>query len=638
MTIDTTGYATHALAAPVTPGVTRLTPLAITAAALDPTGFWGQRQALNADAIIEHCLYWMDRVRWTGNFDAAVEGRLPRDRGGREFADSDVYKLIEAMSWEVGRTGDAALDATIRSLVARIGRAQEPDGYLNTNFGRPGQAPRYSDLEWGHELYNYGHLLQAAVARTRASGRDKLFEIAERVADHVCAEFGVNARNGICGHPEIELGLVEFARLTGNDAYRDQAALFIERRGHGILADIEFGRSYFQDDMPVRYATVLRGHAVRALYLAAAAVDVAVDTADDDLLRAIELQWANTVARRTYLTGGTGSHHQDEAFGQDFELPNDRAYCETCAGVALVMLSWRLLLATGDPKYSDLIERALYNVVATSPAADGRSFFYTNTLHQRTPGDVPAVDEQSPRASSSLRAPWFDVSCCPPNVARTLASLGGYVATTTAGGIQLHQYATGVVRAEAPTGPAELAVSTRYPRDGEISVTVLDAVEGAPWTLELRVPAWASGATLRFRGETRVVEPGVASTTAVFAKGEEVVLSLPVQPRFTFPDQRIDADRGTVAVERGPEVYCLESTDLGGRHVDDFVVSTATPPREVDGRVEVDGVLETRGAQAWPFTGVPISSNAVDACRATLVPYHDWANRGPSTMRIWLRT
>lgn len=403
---------------PAVPSAGVLRPLGIGEVAIKG-GFWGDRQLLNATAIIEHCEKWVEVMGWTGNFDAAVEGRLPRDRRGREFSDSDVYKLLEAMAWEIRRRGDQDMDSRFRALVERIAPVQEPDGYLNTMFGRPGQPPRYSDLQWGHELYCFGHLIQAGIARGRTYGHDLLVQIALRAADHVCEVFGENGIASVDGHPEIEVALAELARYTGNRRYLEQARVFIERRGHGVLGDIELGASYYQDDVPVREATVLRGHAVRALYLAAGAADVAVETADDELLEAVARQTLNTLARRTYITGGMGAHHEGESFGLDYELPPDRAYSETCAGVGSVMLNHRMLLATGDVTYADAIERALFNVVATSPAADGQAFYYTNTLHQRVAGTVPADAVASPRASSSLRAAWFEVSCCPTNVART---------------------------------------------------------------------------------------------------------------------------------------------------------------------------------------------------------------------------
>jgi DUF1680 family protein len=599
-------------------------------------GFWADRQVLNGSAIIEHCERWVEAMGWTGNFDAAVEGRLPEARRGREFSDSDVYKLIEAMAWEIGRTGDQDMDRRLRALVDRIAAVQEPDGYLNTKFGRPGQAPRYSDLQWGHELYCYGHLIQAAVARGRTTGRDLLVEIAIRAADHVCATFGPDGIASVDGHPEIEVALVELARFTGEQKYLDQARLFVERRGHGVLGDIEFGAAYYQDDVPVRDAEVLRGHAVRALYLAAGAADVAVDTDDDGLLEAVTRQTLTTLARRTYLTGGMGAQHEGESFGQDFQLPPDRAYSETCAGVAAVLLGQRLLLATGDPTYADAVERTLYNVVATSPAADGRAFFYTNTLHQRVPGTVPDPDVPSPRASSSLRAPWFEVSCCPTNVARTLASLGAYVATVDDDGLQVHQYADCEIRTELPGGePVDVRVETGYPVDGDIRVEVLEAPD-RPWTLTLRVPQWAGdGATLATADGKEEVGPGSASVTRAFRPGDVVRLTLPVSPRWTWPHPRIDAVRGSVAVERGPLVLCLESVDLGAS-VNEVRVDTAVPPQDRGGVPHVRVGTVPESDPAWPYGTAPADTDRPQMREVPLVPYHSWGNRGPSTMRVWL--
>ncbi|OZM75774.1 glycoside hydrolase family 127 protein [Pseudonocardia sp. MH-G8] len=632
-----TGTTARAGARPVAPARGRLRPLAQGEVEITG-GFWGQRQEVNATATLEHCQEWMERVGWIGNFRAAVEGRVATDRRGREFSDSDVYKLVEAMAWEVGRTGDPAVDERLRDLVATIAAAQEDDGYLGTKFGRPGQGPRWSDPEWGHELYCIGHLVQAAVARARTSDDTALLDIARRAADHVCEVFGPGGAPGIDGHPEIEPALVELARLSGEQRYLEMAAEFVERRGHQRLADIEFGRAYFQDDVPVREATVLRGHAVRALYLAAGAVDVAVETGDPDLLAAIERQWEATVARRTYLTGGMGSHHQDESFGDDHVLPPDRAYCETCAGVASVMLSWRLLLATGNPRYADLAERTLFNVVATSPAPDGRAFYYVNTLHQRRPGVAAPLDRETPRAGSSLRAPWFSVSCCPTNVARTLASLDTYLATVDDDGLQLHQYADARISTRLPDGrPVGVEVATTYPDGGRVTVRIAETAD-APWTLTLRVPSWGAGATVTDGDGRRAAGPGSVSVHRRFAVGEEIQLDLPVGPRFTEPDPRIDAVRGCVAVERGPLVLCVESTDLpDGRHVDDVRVDPDRPPRD-DGGVTAAGVLVEQADGEWPYRPSGRPSPAAEPAAIPLAPYHSWATRGPSTMRIWLPT
>ncbi|WP_456786747.1 glycoside hydrolase family 127 protein [Cellulomonas sp. P5_C5] len=634
MTMTTT---TTTAATPVAPSHGTLRPLGLDDVRITG-GFWAQRQAVNGTASLAHIEHWMEREGWIPNFDVAAAGTLSDlDRGGREFSDSEVYKLLEAMAWEIGRTDDTALDGRFRALVGRIAAAQEADGYLNTNFGRPGQRPRYSDLEWGHELYCFGHLFQAAVARarTRPDADDGLLAIARRAADHVVEAFGPDGIASVCGHAEIEPALAELGRATGERRYLDQAALFVERRGTGTLADIELGRAYYQDDVPVRDATVLRGHAVRANYLAAGAVDVAVETDDDDLLDALTTQWENTVARRTYVTGGQGSQHEGEAFGYDFVLPADRAYSETCAGVGSVMFSWRLLLAQGLPRYADLIERTLFNVVATSPSHEGTAFYYTNTLHQRVPGTVPPTDVASPRASSSLRAPWFAVSCCPPNVARTLASLAAYVATTDDEGLQLHQYAPARIRTALADGRrVELDVETAYPGDGVVRVTVA-TTEDRPWTLTLRVPSWAAGAELRTPEGVQPTTPGTVSVHRRFAAGDVVELHLPMAPRVSSPDPRIDAVRGCVVVERGPEVLALESVDVDGTDVSRVRVDLGAGLREVDGRVLATLVTVAPADDAWPY-GSPSTDADRPRSEAPLIAYHDWANRGPSTMRVWL--
>ncbi|KXK61187.1 hypothetical protein AWW66_14860 [Micromonospora rosaria] len=607
-------------------------------------GFWAERQSVNAVASLPHIEHWLEREGWIRNFDLAARGDLAGERRGREFADSEVYKFLEAVAWEIGRGGDPGLESRFRSVVRRVAAAQEPDGYLNTRFGGRGQAPRWSDLEWGHELYCVGHLLQAAVARarTRPGADDGLVEVARRAADNVCETFGPDGVTGLCGHPEIETALVEFARVTGDDRYLAQAALFVDRRGHGLLGDVEFGRQYFQDERPVRAATVLRGHAVRANYLAAGAVDVAVELKDAALLEAVRTQWRATVARRTYVTGGQGSRHQDEAFGDDWVLPADRAYSETCAGIGSVMLAWRLLLADGDVRYADLIERTLFNVVATSSSTDGRAFFYTNTLHRREIGSVPDADRPSLRAAASLRAPWFEVSCCPTNVARTLASLAAYVATADDEGLQVHQYLPGTIAHRLADGPdLRVTVLTGYPHDGVVRVRV-DSDDDRPWSLSVRVPGWATrGATVTVDAGTRPVGPGTVTERRVWRRGDEVVLRLPMTPRFTYPDPRIDAVRGCVAVERGPVVLALESVDVaGGGSVDDLRVDTRQPPRVVDGRVTVRCRRIRPREDEWPYRGTPAPPDPVDADldEVALVAYHAWANRGPSTMRVWLPT
>ncbi|MEV0595337.1 glycoside hydrolase family 127 protein [Nonomuraea cavernae] len=627
------------MANPVLPSSGVLSPLGLDDVRLAP-GFWGGRVTLNRDVTIAHCQEWMEREGWIGNF----RGRRPRR--GREFSDSEIYKLLEAMAW--------AGHPDLTPLAETVARAQEGDGYLNTRW----TGNRYSDLEWGHELYCYGHLIQAGVARLRNHGEDRLTEVARRAADHVCRRF--MDTNETCGHPEIEMALVELYRATGAERYLEMARRLVERRGLPALGEIHLGRAYFQDDLPVRQAQVFRGHAVRALYLASGAVDVAVETGDEALLKAIEAQWERTVARRTHLTGGMGSRHADESFGEDYELPPDRAYSETCAGIASIMLAHRLLLATGDARYADVAERTLYNVLATAVALDGRSFFYANPLRVRVPAEP--LDGVNHAAEGGLRSPWFDVSCCPNNIARTLASFAAYVATADPGGIQIHHYTPGEIR----HGSLALRVETGYPWSGEVTVRVLSDASGR---VSLRVPPWATGATLSRTSSAgspegspdsasggsavRTVAPGYATVEGEWRAGDVIRLELPMKARWTFPDRRVDALRGSVAVERGPLVYCAESVDDEPPLADVAARVTVPPavaaaaavvpdgegPIEVEMRVEmgveIAAVLGAPDADEWPYRAEPDPVGGADTT-LRLVPYHRWGNRGPATMRVWL--
>ncbi|MGA1835831.1 beta-L-arabinofuranosidase domain-containing protein [Herbiconiux sp. 11R-BC] len=626
-----------ALGGPVVPSTSILRPL--TQQEISVTGgFWGHQQQLNATVVIEHCLSWIERIGWLGNFDRAAAETIGSDHAGIEFVDSEVYKLLEAMAWELGREPNPELEQSYRTVVARVAAAQEADGYLHTSFGRSGQPPRYSNLEFGHELYSFGHLLQAAVARLRTGHDDELPAVARRLADHVYREFGPDGRVAVCGHPEIEPALAELSRATGDARYLELARLFVERRGTGTLAPIPFGAEYFQDDVPVRDATILRGHAVRALYLASGALDVAVEDGDGELRDAVAEQWENTVARRTYITGGMGSHHLDEAFGADYELPSDRAYSETCAGIASVMLGWRLLLETGDEKYAELMERTLLNNILASPREDGRAFFYTNTLHQRVAGVEPDENEVSVRALSSLRAPWFEVSCCPTNVARTLASVDLYFATATDAGVQLHQYGEYALDVDLASGARIRAhLTSGYPFDGAVTVT-FDADTAGEIELGLRIPVWARrGATVTAGGSTTPATQPVHTVRGRFAAGDSVLLELPLEPRFTTAHPRVDAVRGQVAVERGPLVLAVESTDLpGDLDTEHVVVDTEVAPVATARGARVR-MLPRDGAAdqaSWPYASAVVEGEAA-GIHVDYLPYHAWGNRGPSTMRVW---
>ena len=494
-------------------GASRLRP--IDAAGIRVTGgFWGERLASNRTRTIPHGLEQLEASGALGNFRHAARGS-GRYVGGLDdagltfpFLDSDVYKWLEAAGWELGRAPDPTLADGAGSVIALIEAAQRADGYLNTFVQLSGHEP-YQDLQWGHELYCIGHLLQAAVAWQRALGDERLMTVAVRAVGHIDAALGEGQREGIGGHPEIEMALVEAYRTTGRDELLALARLFVERRGHGLLGDGRLGRRYWQDHEPVRVAPTVAGHSVRQMYLECGVVDVAVETADDELLAAVLRRWEDMWATRTYLTGALGSRHRDEAFGDPFELPPDRAYAETCAAIGSVMLAWRLLLATGEERFADAIERTLYNAVLSGLSLDGSAFFYTNPLQLRDRSVVTGT-------ASARRQSWYPCACCPPNLMRTLSTFEQRLATTDDHGIQLHQLASGDHRhrawgsARPVAGRDSDALAGFAPgRGGGGAVDAL--VARGPGTAVARIGRRPCG---RRGGRLRTLEPAASRSSA----------------------------------------------------------------------------------------------------------------------------
>ena len=597
-------------------------------------GFWADRQRLNRDVLLPDGRRRLEEAGNLENLRRAARG----DRGGFRgmvFADSDVHKWLEAAGWELQRDRSDALAHGADELIELLADAQEDDGYLNSWYRLMAERDeRFTRLAWDHELYCAGHLIQAGVAHARGRGHGALLAVARRFADHVDAVFGPARRHGTPGHPQVETALVELFRLTGDRRYLDLAGFFVDERGRGTLQPATFGASYFPDHVPVRDQRQIAGHAVRALYLAAGVTDLYLETGERALLDVMEAQWDDMTARKTYLTGGVGAHHQDEAFGDPYELPPDRCYGETCAAIASVMWSWRMLLATGAARYADLIERTLFNGFLAGLALDGSGYSYVNPLQVRD-------EHHDPVERGARRRRWYECACCPPNVMRLLASLQHYVATTDAAGLQLHQYASGRFGA----GVA-VEVRTGYPWDGRIEVEVVDA-DGREWTLSLRVPAWAAGARLVVQGEER--DPGApgdyARVRRRWARGERVLLELPMAPRLVAPHPRIDAVRGCLAIERGPLVYCLEHADApAGARLDDLVLDASAPLRDVARPELLGGVVAVaaRGAHrpasgdGWPYTSPPVAAaGAAEPLSLLAVPYALWGNRGDGPMRVW---
>ncbi|MEV5436637.1 beta-L-arabinofuranosidase domain-containing protein [Streptomyces sp. NPDC052682] len=616
------------------------------AAGID-AGFWHARREVNARVSLPQGPELLESAGNLHNLRIAAGTARGEFQGAYPFVDSDVHKWLEAASWQLAQGGQEDLAAHVDRVIGLVAAAQQPDGYLNTWFQLREGGKRYTDLRWGHELYCAGHLIQAAVAHHRSTGRPELLDVAVRFADHIDSVFGPPGSgkplDGVDGHPEVETALVELYRETGERRYLDLAGYFVDRYGHGLLG----GEAYCQDRVPLRAAETVEGHAVRQLYLLAAAADLATETGDAELREAAERLWHAMTTTKTHLTGGVGAHHDQEDFGDPYELPNERAYCETCAAIASIQWSWRMALLTGRARYSDLIERTLYNGFLAGVSLDGERWLYVNPLQVRDGHTDPGGDQ------SARRTRWFRCACCPPNVMRLLASLEHYLSSSTEDGLQIHQYVTGTYTADG----IRVRAATDYPWHGTIALTVEETPADRSWTLSLRIPQWAGDFRVRCGGETYdgPAEDGWLRLERSWAPGDQVVLELPLEPRLTAADPRVDAVRGCVAIERGPLVYCLEQVDHPGGGLDDIVLDT-TRPLAVKHRPDLLGGVTTVVAAGrrrhlpdpgwWPYSPAGTSAGTADASarhdgdpvELTAVPYYAWANRDDGSMRVWLPT
>lgn len=607
---------------PVDPiNATTLRPLPLDGVRIT-NGFLHRLQRENGRTSIRQGYEHLEHEKAWHNLENAAARRLGEPYHGPVFEDGEAFKWLEAVAWEEGRQPAADLDEWLARYSALAFAAQADDGYLATFNQVGGMRGRYELMSHDHEIFNMATMIQAAVARYRATGRVDLLEVARRAADHIDATFGWGKREEVCGHPLIEMALVELYRVTSERRYLELASYFVEKRGHGTLADPshhKFPFTYFSDRIPVRETVYPEGHAVRAVYFASGATDVAIETADSELLEALRRQWDNMVEAKMYLNGSLGSRWEGEAFGDPYELPTDRGYGETCAAIASIQWSWRLLLATGEAKYADLIERQLYNAVLSGVSLDGSKYFYVNALQVRA--DAVASDSKMP---ASGRHEWFGCSCCPTNLMRTVSTIHQYVATTSNGGVQIHQFAAADVR----SGETLLRMQSGYPWDGDIVLEVVE-VGTDQWELAIRIPGWAAGAALEINGDAIFAPAGdYARIERVWRAGDTVRLRLPMDARQVRGHHRVDAVRGAVALERGPLVYAVEQIDQDpGVTVDDVQL------------LQKDAVLQQ---PIGLFGGIPALRLAARVGprgpRATLtaIPYFMWANREIGPMRVWL--
>ena len=626
-------------ALPRLPQHSGLRPLDLTRVTLHPRGVLGAWQELNASATIPHCIAQLESSGVIDNFRRLI-GESGAEHRGFVFADSDLYKVIEAVAWEIGRSGTTAHDAWLDEMIALVARTQEPSGYLHTWIQGVRPEKKFSELHWTHEMYVLGHWLQAGIALARTAGRTDLLDLALRFVELVERRFGPGRENGIPGHPEIETALVELFRHSGEQRHLDLAQHLVDQRGRDLLPGGGFGAHYFQDHLPVREATDPIGHAVRQLYLNAGVTDLFLETGETALGDVMREQWDRVHTRKMYLSGAFGSRHRDESFGNDHELPPDRAYAETCATIADLHWTWRMMLAGDDPRHADVIEREIHNALAASVDATGTRFFYSNPLQRRP----DRFDEEN---SPAERQEWYSCACCPPNIARTIAQLGAYVAGLRqeehGTSLELLQLADMSIALPAELGSGTLHVETDYPDSGTLHLRLapLHAAEGA--RLGVRIPGWArSGTITPAAGPERPLDAGELAAQRLELPLEEVdgtVIVLDMPPRWTVSHPRVDATRGCVALERGPLVHCIEQVDLpSGVEVDDLLVPAgATASAREDGTLELSLRHRPSAGELYrSLHGQEASGADAEAVTVTAVRFSSWGNRGPGAMRIWL--
>jgi uncharacterized protein len=618
--------------------------------------FWSPRMETNRMVTIPWCFKMNEETGRLDNFRKAAH-LMPGPFRGHRFDDTDIYKAIEAAAFSLATHPDAALEREVDAQIELIAKAQEPDGYLFTartidpEHPAPGIGPeRWSRLNGSHELYNLGHLMEAAVAYYQATGKRQLLDVALKSADLLCATFGPQKRHDVPGHEEVEIGLVKLYRVTGRQSYLNLARHFIDLRGHPHSTNPYDSHEAFamfndpvyrQDDRPVLEQTETEGHAVRAMYLYAGMADVGALTGDPAYANALDRLWDNLVGKKIAVTGGVGADIETEGFSPDYVLPNEQSCNETCAAIGEVYWNQRLFRLHGEAKYIDVLERVLYNALIAGVSQSGDRFFYENPL---------AADGRFAfNHGSAGRAPWFGVACCPANVARFMAQFPEYIYAQKGDSLYVNLFAGSEADVKLNGKKVHVKQETKYPFGEDIKVTLEPEKEGE-FTVSVRVPGWAQNQAmppgglyafqfetstagspreepvmLKVNGQTEALKfnPGFASLRRAWKKGDTIELHLPMRPRRLFGNPPVEADRSRLAMQYGPLVYCAEGVDNGGKVVDREL--PAGGPLTAEFRPDLlGGVTVVKGKWA-------------DGADLTEVPYYAWNNRGNGEMTVWFK-
>ena len=603
--------------------------------------FWGQRLKASREVTIPLAF---NKCEETGRYENFVKAANPSDEykvEGFSFDDTDVYKTIEGASYLLQTYPDKKLEKYIDSVLVIVAGAQEPDGYLYTARTMNPEHPhdwagpeRWTKVEeLSHEFYNLGHMVEGAVAHYQATGKRNFLDIAIKYADCVCKAIGngPDQKKLVPGHQIAEMALVRLYLVMGDRKYLDQAKFFLDARGYTNRKD-----AYSQAHKPVLKQDEAVGHAVRATYMYAGMADVAAITGDSSYIKAVDKIWENIVSKKIYITGGIGARHAGEAFGDNYELPNFSAYNETCAAIGNVYVNYRLFLLHGDAKYFDVLERTLYNGLISGVSLDGGSFFYPNPLAS---------------TGGYSRKPWFGCACCPSNISRFIPSLPGYVYAVKDDQVYVNLFMSNRGELKVNRKKVVLEQETSYPWNGDIRIRV--AQGNLAFTMNLRIPGWVRGEVLpsdlyRYADGQKLgymvtvngepvegeLQKGYLQIERRWKKGDVVEVHFDMQPRVVKANDKVTADHGRVAVERGPVVYCAEWPD-NDFNVHNILLNQHPVFQVVDKPDMLCGIREiTTDAQALSYDTA--GKLAVKDVKLTLIPYYAWAHRGEGDMAVWL--
>jgi uncharacterized protein len=596
-------------------------------------GFWKKRILSNTNNSILKLLELLEAHGVMDNFKRLYI-KMEVKRKGYVFADSDIYKWLEAASYSLLYDITGTIKKEIDRIIDEIAPAQGDDGYLNTYYVDERVKDRFTKLETDHELYCAGHLIQAAIANKRITGENKLFNIAKKYADYICNSFGPNKINNTDGHPEIEMAMIELYRETGDKKYLEMAHFFLNVKNYKNFHEIT-------------------GHAVRAGYFNCGITDYYIETGDKEALSSVQDQWNDMLDGKMYITGGVGSRGYTEGFGRKYELPNEAAYAETCAGLASVFWNWRMLSANPDAKYSDLIEKTFYNLFLSGVSLDGTHYFYENPLYCSNKKEFDPWYKWA-QAEPPKRKEWYDCTCCPPNIERTFASLPGYFYSTSKEGVWIHFYDNNELNWKLDDGSSlNIKQETKYPWDGIINIKI-NSNSKEEFSVFVRLPEWSKKAIISINNNILAETSKTGTYYEIrrkWSNNDQICLSLEMPIRLVQSDIRLADTRNCIAVQRGPVIFCLEECDNSKLEFNSIRAGINEEGELIDQKVHYDEKL-LDGVSVIEFKGLyPTSTDmqgplyrfiedekkiSFNTIKITAIPYYAWNNRGNGQMTVWM--